>query len=39
MCGISGILRLSNKNPDIIKLVQSMNNSLKHKGPDDSGVR
>ena len=38
MCGISGILRLSNKNPDIIKLVQSMNNSLKHRYPDDSSL-
>ena len=38
MCGISGIFSLSNKNPDVIKLVQSMNNSLKHRGPDDSGV-
>ena len=38
MCGISGILSLSNKNSDIIKLAQSMNNSLKHRGPDDSGV-
>ena len=38
MCGISGIFSLSKKNPDVIKLVQSMNNSLKHRGPDDSGV-
>ena len=38
MCGISGIFSLSKKNPEVIKLVQSMNNSLKHRGPDDSGV-
>ena len=38
MCGISGIFSLSKNNVDIIKLVQSMNNSLKHRGPDDSGV-
>ena len=36
MCGIIGII-YKNKTPNISEILQ-MNNSIKHRGPDDSGV-
>ena len=38
MCGISGIFSLSKNNVDNVKLMQTMNSLLIHRGPDDYGV-
>lgn len=39
MCGIAGLWRLSKLNQcDIASIVDSMTNSLRHRGPDDRGV-
>ena len=39
MCGLSGILQISNKkNLDLLKVVSLMNESLTHRGPDDRGT-
>lgn len=38
MCGINGIFQLSSDSLDLTKSLASMNNALKHRGPDDSGV-
>lgn len=39
MCGFSGILKLNSENNiDILEVVSSMNERLKHRGPDDKGT-
>ena len=38
MCGICGIVYHDPTRPVTEELVQSMNNSIHHRGPDDSGV-
>jgi asparagine synthase (glutamine-hydrolysing) len=39
MCGINGIYNFSNSNiPNVSSLVDKMNNSISHRGPDDNGI-
>ncbi len=38
MCGIAGLLKLDGPPLDAAALVRAMNHTLRHRGPDDSGV-
>ena len=38
MCGISGIVTFSDHHTQLIPLAISMNDSLRHRGPDDEGI-
>lgn len=38
MCGIAGIFNVANKNQVPAQLLESMNNSQSHRGPDDDGL-
>lgn len=37
MCGISGIISFERSEFNLLKLTESMNNSIRHRGPDDEG--